>query len=117
MDTFRFQIPGVPFGACTATAHPEKLACIRCGLGISDSALSIIEPINRSNLFYMVVKIKGSIVQGQGDLEWLIPPCRYKGREYDQLEIPPTIIYVDSKPMAHKLAYYLQSLLPPVTHL
>lgn len=116
LDTFRYQIPGVPFGACTATAEPNKMLRIRAGLGIADNAISIIEPLNRGNLFYRAIPIKGSTIQGQGDLEWLIPPCQDKGREYDPSEIPATIIYVDNKPMAHKIAYFLQSQLPPVTH-
>ena len=106
----------MPFGACTATAEPQKMRRIRDGLGISVNAIAIVEPVNRANLFYGAVPIKGSTVQGQGDLEWLIPACQDKGRDYDQREIPPTIIYVDNKAMAHKLAYLLQNQLPPVTH-
>ena len=89
---------------------------IRAGLGIAENAISIIEPLNRGNLFYRAIPIKGSTIQGQGDLEWLIPPCQDKGRENDPCEIPATIIYVDNQPMVHKIAYFLQSQLPPVTH-
>lgn len=113
LNTFRYQIPWVPFGACTATAPPNKLLRIRQGLGIAVNALSLIEPINRANLFFGATVIKGG-ADGQGDLDWLIPHSN-KGRDYNQSEIPPTIIYVDSKPLAHKIAIYLQSLLPPIT--
>lgn len=116
LDTFRYSIPGVPFAAITATATPEKLLRIRQGLGIATNAISIIEAINRPNLFFAAKKICGGSIQGQGDLDWLIPPCKDKGREYDPQEIPQTIIYVDHKPTSHKIAFYLQSLLPEVTH-
>ena len=89
---------------------------IRADLGIAENAISIVEPLNRGNLFYGAIPIKGSTIQGQGDLEWLIPLCQDKGREYNPCEIPATIIYVDNKPMAHKITYFLQSQLPPVTH-
>ncbi|RPB20896.1 P-loop containing nucleoside triphosphate hydrolase protein [Terfezia boudieri ATCC MYA-4762] len=116
LDTFRYQIPGVPFGACTATATPDKLRRIRTGLGIPENAISIIEPINRKNLFYAALPIKGGAQMAEHVLTWLIPPCLEKGRHWDEREIPPTIIYVDHKPSAHKLAYFLQGLLPPITH-
>ncbi|KAF8457344.1 P-loop containing nucleoside triphosphate hydrolase protein [Kalaharituber pfeilii] len=117
LDTFRYKIPGVPFGMCTATATPEKLKRIRKGLGIQKTAISIVEPINRTNLFFAAREIRGGgDIEGAGDLDFLIPPCKDQGREYDQREIPPTIIYVDDKLLAHKIVQHLQSLLPPITN-
>lgn len=116
LNTFCYNIPGVPFAAVTATATPDKMLRIRAGLGIPKDAVAIVEPINRPNLFFSAVKVQGGIVPAQGDLKWLIPPCSDKGREYKETEIAPTIIYVDHKPMAHKIAYYLQTFLPPITH-
>lgn len=107
----------MPFGACTATAPPDKLRRIREGLGIPRNTISIVEPINRPNLFFGAVQIQGGgDLPGQGDLDWLIPECKGKGREYDQAEIPQTIIYINHKANSHKLAIHLQTLLPPITH-
>ncbi|KAF8462533.1 hypothetical protein BDZ91DRAFT_826880 [Kalaharituber pfeilii] len=115
LDTFRYKIPGVPFGMYTATATPEKLKRIRKGLGIQKTAISIMEPINRTNLFFAAREIReGGDIEGAGDLDSLIPPCKDQGREYDQREIPLTIIYVDDKLLAHKIVQHLQSLLPPI---
>jgi len=47
---------------------------------------------------------------GEGDLEWVIPPCWDKGRAYDETKIAAIIIYVDHKPTAYKLANFLHTI-------
>ena len=112
MGGLRTRLPGVPFGACTATASPEKLKKIREGLAISDLAISILEPTNRPNLYYGVRVIEGSGF-GEQDLDFLIPNLNVDDQDFTQ--ILKTIIYVDQKPLAPKVANALRVLLPKST--
>ena len=107
--------PPVPFGACTATATPEKLQLIRAGLGIKDDAVSILEPLNRHNLFYSVREIKGP-ENGEEDLAFLIPRQDIDGGGAKP-DISPTILYVDSIPLAMLVGNQLRRRLPPRTHI
>lgn len=100
----------MPFAACTATATPDKHQRIRAGLGFDEGkALLILEGVNRPNLFFAVRIIEGG-GYGDVDLNFLIPP------NLDLLSvqwIPKTLIYIDNKKHAPKLAVILRSLLTP----
>ena len=99
----------MPFGACTATATPSRHKEIRGGLGFDESrALMIIEKINRPNLFFGVRVIEGSGL-GDKDLLFLIPENFGMS---DACKIPKTIIYIDQKKIAPKIAAILRNLLP-----
>ncbi|RPB23672.1 hypothetical protein L211DRAFT_880924, partial [Terfezia boudieri ATCC MYA-4762] len=60
LGSLRTRLPKIPFGACTATALPEKLKKIHEGMGFHTSGISILEPTNRPNLFYGVRLIEGN---------------------------------------------------------
>ena len=102
VGALREYLPGVPFGACTATASPEKMRSIRAGLSISKDSISVICPTNRPNLFYGVKQIEGSGLGG-GDLEFLLPKST-SSPDFDVNMIPKTIIYIDHKQSALGLA-------------
>ena len=106
----REHLPGVPFAACTATATPDKHQQICIGLGFDErKALCILERINRPNLFFAVWVIEGA---GYGDinLNFLIPPNLNLSLVQWILK---TLIYIDNKKHAPKLATVLGSLLTP----
>lgn len=109
VGALRNYLPGVPFGACTATASPEKMRCIPAGLSISRDAISVICPTNRPNLFYGVKQIEGSGL-GDGDLEFLILKSTFQ--DFDVNMIAKRIIYIDSKLSALGLAGVLRGNLP-----
>ena len=111
LDTLRFLLGDtIPFGACTATATPEKLKLIRAGLGIPEDAISIVEPIKRPNLFLAVKQILGNN-DGSDDFRFLIPLSN-GARGFVAQSIPSTIIYMDSIPLGDKLAWSLRDFLP-----
>ncbi|RPB20181.1 hypothetical protein L211DRAFT_792736, partial [Terfezia boudieri ATCC MYA-4762] len=117
LDTLRFVLGlNIPFGACTATAIPEKLRLIRAGLGIHADVISIVEPVNRFNLHYSVKKIQGA-ENGEEDLGHLIPEIDPLVASVEDIvsKIPSTIIYVDSITLGLSVATTLRTWLPPWT--
>lgn len=117
LDSLRYHLPGVPFGACTATCPPEKMLRLRASLGIPKKAIGIIEGVDRPNLFYGVRPIQGTGMTGEKDLDFLIPPQAYNPETanpvpYDYSKIPLTIVYVNSKLVGHAVAEQLRMLLP-----
>lgn len=103
-------MPKIPFDACTATASLEKLKKIHQGMGLHASAISILEPTNRPNLFYGVRSIEGNGL-GQKDLEFLIPKVQV-GETLETSLIPKTLVYIDHKQDAPKIADEIRLLLP-----
>ncbi|RPB21214.1 hypothetical protein L211DRAFT_765777, partial [Terfezia boudieri ATCC MYA-4762] len=100
----------VPFGACTATASPEKLKKIHEGMSFHATGISILKPTNRANLFYGVRPIEGNGL-GHKDLEFLIPKAK-PGQILNISLIPKTLLYIDNKQDAPKIADELRLLLP-----
>ncbi|KAI5780569.1 P-loop containing nucleoside triphosphate hydrolase protein [Peziza echinospora] len=131
LNTLRPVLGRVPFGACTITATFQKLELIHKGLGIAKSAISIVEPTNRINLFLAVKEIIGGMGPiGSGDLDFLVPRAtgtqnrdpQHDNRDefglpihYNQMDIPLTIIYADCKQLYHSITDYLHSLLQAST--
>ncbi|RPB18947.1 hypothetical protein L211DRAFT_853654 [Terfezia boudieri ATCC MYA-4762] len=104
LGTLREHLPRVPFGACTTTTTPEKHEKIRVGLGFNPyESIRILEKVNRPNLFYAVRIIEGSGM-GEWDLNFPIP----KNLTTEQIQdMPKTLIYIDHKKKASKIATVL----------